>query len=241
TIVIVPLLVRAAWIHGKVAALSSPSPPLHQDANTKLPPKLARPRVVLIGDSRIARWPTAALANEWDVVNSGVAGETAAQLAFRFASDALALDPDVIVIEAGINDLVAASFLDEASKRKVIQDTAKTLIRLATNAASSGSQVYLGTIIPPAHPDIWRLAVWDDALPQFVAEVNATLRHSRLPDNVHLIDLAAILDTNNGKELPDQYRFDALHVNDLGYNRITNALQSLLVSQHSRQMQSIPD
>ena len=133
------------------------SPPVYAQANTQLPPKGRKMRVIFIGDSRIARWPTAALDDRWQVVNRGIAGETAAQLRQRFSTDALALEPDLLVIETGINDLVAASFLDDASKHLIARKTTETLLQLVSSAASSGAHPYLLTIIPPARPDFWRL------------------------------------------------------------------------------------
>ena len=114
-------------------------------------------RVIFIGDSRIARWPTAALDDRWEVVNRGIAGETAAQLRQRFAADALALKPDSLVIEAGINDLVAASFLDDPSKSLIARKTTEILLQLVSSAVSSGIHPYLATIIPPARPDFLSL------------------------------------------------------------------------------------
>ena len=89
--------------------------------------------MIFIGDSRIARWPTAALDDRWEVVNRGIAGETAAQLKQRFAADALALKPDSLVIETGINDLVAASFLDDPSKHLIAPKTTETFLQYGPN------------------------------------------------------------------------------------------------------------
>ena len=100
-------------------------------------------RLIFIGDSRIARWPTATLDDRWQVVNRGIAGEPAAQLRQRFSTDALALEPDSLVIETGINDLVAASFLDDASKHLIAHKTTETLLQLVSSAASSGAHPYL--------------------------------------------------------------------------------------------------
>ena len=103
---------RASWIKTKIAALSSPPSTHYVEENSGLSPKGQRLRVVLIGDSRIARWPTSAIGDEFEVINRGIGGETVAQMARRFDRDAIALEPDVVLIESGMNDLVAASFMD---------------------------------------------------------------------------------------------------------------------------------
>lgn len=91
-------VVRASWIRAKIAALSSPPSADFADADRELPPKGEKPRIVLIGDSRIARWPASAFVDRFEVVNRGVGGETSAQMAQRFLRDAIELKPDVIVI-----------------------------------------------------------------------------------------------------------------------------------------------
>ncbi len=214
---------RATWIKEKIAALSAPPSSLYASANAKLPPKGANPRVVLIGDSRIAQWPTAALAEKWEIISRGIGGETTHQLALRFFTDAIALDPDIIVIEAGINDLVAASFMDDASKLVVASNTDKTLRQLADQATTSGRQTLVATIIPSARPEIWRLPVWSESLIDLVAEVNASLKQAQLPDRARLIDLSSVVSTDN-KTLSDSYRLDTLHLNEAGYVRLTAAL-----------------
>jgi lysophospholipase L1-like esterase len=219
--------VRTVWIKGKIAALSSPSPPIYAQVNTRLAAKTTRARVVLIGDSGVSRWPMTQLGERWEFINRGIGGETVTQLALRFESDAIALCPDVIVILAGMNDLVAASFMEESAARAVVRNTGESLRRLAHRATSSGSYLLLATIIPPARPDVWRLPVWSESLRVDVAEVNESLRRSPLPDGAALIDFSFALASGDQK-LPDEYRLDTLHLNELGYERLTEALQSAL-------------
>jgi lysophospholipase L1-like esterase len=228
----VAFLARGMWIRSKFAALSSTSSSVYAQANTQLPVKGGKMRLIFIGDSRIARWPTATLDDRWQVVNRGIAGEPAAQLRQRFSTDALALEPDSLVIETGINDLVAASFMDNASKHLIAHKTTETLLQLVSSAASSGAHPYLVTIIPPARPDFWRLPVWKESLRDLVAEVNAELKRTKLPDRATLIDVSSLLDGSEDRILPEQYRLDTLHINDKAYERLTASLRSALDATH---------
>jgi lysophospholipase L1-like esterase len=221
---------RAAWIRGKIEPLSAPPSLVHAPSNTALPKKSARPRLVLIGDSRIARWPAdtfdGGFGNTWEIINRGIGGETVAQLAGRFEADALALDPDVIVIAAGINDLVAASYMDEAAAKAVVSKTADTLRDLAARAAAAGHRVLVATIVPPARPDFLRGLVWKDVVRGHVVAVNAALRAAPLPAQASVIDLAAAL--GDDRTLSDAYRLDTLHFNAEAYARLTAALRRAL-------------
>lgn len=216
--------VRASWIRAKIAALSSPSSADFADADRKLPSKGERPRIVLIGDSRIARWPASAFADRFEVVNRGVGGETSAQMAQRFRRDAIELKPDVIVIQSGGNDLVAATFMDDAARRAIIRQTAETLLRLAKEGAASGAEVLLTSIIPAARPEVLRLPVWNESLRDAVAEVNGALRRSHLPQHARLVDLSSELAGGDDRFLPDEFGLDAVHLNRAGYDRLTEAI-----------------
>ncbi len=216
--------IRTSWIRSKIAALSSPPSAEYANANSKLPPKGHKLRVVLIGDSRIARWPTSTLGDRAEIVNRGIGGETAAQMARRFDRDALALKPDVIVIQSGVNDLLAATFMGDVAGPAILRQTARTLLRLTEEGAASGAPVFLTTIIPAARPELARLPVWNESLRAAVAAVNGELRRSALPDRAVLIDLSASLAGGDDRLLPDEFRLDALHLNEAGYDRLSEEL-----------------
>jgi lysophospholipase L1-like esterase len=105
--------------------------------------------VVLIGDSSIARWPRERLSERWQFMNRGVGGEPVGQVAQRFDADALSLDPDVIVLSAGGNDLIAADFLGPVARWAVIDRTCETLKDLSPRAAERGIPVLIATFAPP--------------------------------------------------------------------------------------------
>jgi lysophospholipase L1-like esterase len=216
-------VLRDAWIKKKIATLTAPPARLFGQT----PPKGARPRLVMIGDSGISRWPAGSFGERWEVVNHGVGGETAAQLSQRFEADALDASPDMIVIAAGVNDLVAAAFLDAASARRVVRKTGDTLLDLARRARAPGRRVWLATLIPPSRPDLLRRPVWKESLRDAVAEVNARLRRDAPLEQVSLIDFAAALDSGD-RRTPDDYRRDTLHLNARGYGRLTAALREAI-------------
>ena len=227
-LVYVALAIRTTWVDAKIAALSFPPSRNYVDENKRLPAKGPRVRVVMIGDSLISRWPAFQLNDQVEIINRGLGGETAAQLSRRFYSDAVSLEPDVILIGSGMNDLVAATFLKGSASRAVVSETAKTLLQLAQNGASSGAHVLMATIIPAGRPDLLRLPVWKASLLGAVAEVNNALRSAALPERITLIDFSAALANRDDRFLPDEYRSDTLHLNEAGYDRLTNLLRTTL-------------
>jgi lysophospholipase L1-like esterase len=218
---------RRAWIDRKVAALHAPPTLRFVDANAALPAKDGRRRVALIGDSSVARWPKADLSDAWAFVNRGVGGETTEQVAGRFDADALALQPDVIVLWAGINDLVAAEFLDPAGRQAAIDATVDRLSELARRADAQGARVLLATVVPPTRPELLRWPVWREGLRDAVAEVNQRLRAFGAASGIEIVDFAAALSSDD-RRTPDAYRADALHLNATAYRKLSDVLRRAL-------------
>jgi lysophospholipase L1-like esterase len=144
----------------------------------------------------------------------------------RFANDALALKPDVIVIQCGINDLVAGI----GSQGKWPAITARTIDNLkwvSEKAAAAGSKVVLLTVIPPARPDLARRLVWSEKIREQVVAVNENLLASKFPPGVRVLDLGEVFGATT--RLPDRFSLDTLHLNETGYALLGEKL-SLLVS-----------
>ncbi len=223
TVAVAGLVARNAWIKNKIAALSGPPAIAFAEDNSHLPSKRDRLRVVLIGDSSFGRLPTGKVDDRWQFINRGVGGETTAQIAQRFDRDALALSPDVVVLWAGVNDLVAAEFLDPAARRATVDRTFETLVDLTRRGAGRGVRVILATIAPPSRPDLLRLPVWRESVRDAVADVNRRIREFSAKSGVGLADFAAALDSGD-RRTPEAYRADTLHLNAAGYQRVEQEL-----------------
>jgi lysophospholipase L1-like esterase len=225
--IVVGFVLRQNWIAGKIAALSAPPAATFSKENAALPPKGDRPRVVLIGDSGMARWPMERLSVRWEFINRGVGGETVGQVAQRFEADALSLSPDVIVVSAGGNDLIAAVFLDPSARRAVIDRTCERLEDLSRRAAGRGIRILIATLPPPSRPDILRLPVWRESVRDSVMELNERLRLFGAQSGAELVDFAAAL-AGGDRRTPDAFRADTLHLNASGYYRLAVALYPAL-------------
>ncbi|MEW6455070.1 MAG: GDSL-type esterase/lipase family protein, partial [Pseudomonadota bacterium] len=131
----------------------------YAEQNHNLP--AAAKRMVMFGDSRAAQWADVLQVPGVQVVNRGISSETTAQMTLRFERDVIALKPQMVVIQAGINDLAAAAVLPEFEKGAV--DAAKArLDRFVAASRAAGATVVLTTIVRPASPPLWRRLVWSD-------------------------------------------------------------------------------
>lgn len=78
----------------------------YQQANAQLAPPIAgEDRVVFFGDSITEFWNLATSFPNLPYLNRGIAGQTTPQLLLRLRPDGIALQPKVILILAGTNDL----------------------------------------------------------------------------------------------------------------------------------------
>src|SRR5258708_25870132 len=105
------------------------------------PPKPGENRVVFLGDAVTELWGqgSAKFFPGKPYVNRGIARQTTAQMLVRFHQDAVALKPKVVVIQAGMNDLLVAT-------EGVMADNFMTMMDIAR---ANGIRVVLasGTII----------------------------------------------------------------------------------------------
>src|SRR3982750_3071932 len=78
----------------------------YHDANSKVaPPAKSEDRVVFMGDSITDGWKLDQYFTGRPYINRGISGQTTPQMLIRFRPDVIALQPKVVVILAGTNDL----------------------------------------------------------------------------------------------------------------------------------------
>lgn len=185
------------------------------------------PLVVLFGDSRIADWkPEPRLRSNARLVNRGIGGETTEQMKLRFENDILALRPQVVVIEAGINDLVAASLVSGDLRDAIVDRCVDNLKEFANRAAERGIAVVLLTIIPPARPPPYRWLVWDSAIWGIVDSVNERIGSASSNGDVAVLDAGAAL-MSNGSWNRGMTK-DTVHLTAAGYARLNDFLAAKL-------------
>ncbi len=116
----------------------------YKQDNAALPPHEAG-RVVFFGDSITDGWGR----GEGTVffpgkpyVNRGISGQTTAQMLVRFRQDVIALQPEVVVILAGTNDIAGNT---GAATLGMIEDNLRSMTQLAQ---ANGIRVVLASVLP---------------------------------------------------------------------------------------------
>jgi lysophospholipase L1-like esterase len=179
--------------------------------------------VVAIGDSRVYEWADPGLPGaRW--VNRGINGQTTAQVRARAARHALAMQPDIVVIQAGVNDLrLIAQLRDPAEAAEVERACIDNLRALVAEIRASGANVIVLTVVPIAADARPGAVDWSTEVDAAIARVNTELR-TLADDGVLVLDAAALLPADASGRAQPAYMRDALHFNAQGYTVLNTAL-----------------
>lgn len=183
------------------------------------------PSLVLIGDSRISRWqPLPAFGPTLVLNKRGIGGENLKSVSLRFRRDAIACNPRGILLQAGINDLVASSFLPTKEADVVVRETIARFISIAVDCSNAGVPLLITTIIPPGRPTKFYLVEGVDSLAALVAEVNIALLAINWPQGVELLDFSSVLLDRQSLTIRREFQDDTLHLSTEGYAALNISL-----------------
>jgi lysophospholipase L1-like esterase len=173
-------------------------------------------RVVFIGDSITELWglDDSGLFSG-GIVNRGISGQTSPQILLRFEADVVALQPTIVHILAGTNDIAGNTGPTSADQYK------NNIKAMVTLAKANGIRVILGSL-PPAGHFAWKPDLKPAA--QIVA-LNSWLQSYAKAEKLEFIDYYAALVTGDGAMNPD-LSFDGVHPNHQGYRVMTRVVRS---------------
>jgi lysophospholipase L1-like esterase len=185
-------------------------------------------RVVMIGDSRAGAWPPPPEMESTEFINRGMSGQTTAQTLGRFQQHVADLEPDVVMIQAGINDLkTIALFPDRTAE--IIEQCKANIQELASRSVETGANVVVTTIIPAgSRIPLARMPFWPRAVDQGVEACNSGIR-AMASDRVVVFDPSPMVIGANGRVQP-QFQRNFLHLNSAGYEALNRGLTAELTA-----------
>jgi lysophospholipase L1-like esterase len=208
-----------------------------EPANAGLPSVPAgQKRLVLFGDSRISMWNPPLQVPGFQFVNRGVGGETTGEMLLRLDRDVIALKPDVVVIEMGINDLKTLGVFP-GREGEIINSFQRNADLILERLRSRKIEVVLLTVFPPARVPIARRMLWSDATRAAVADFNRRALGLHLP-GVLVIDCDPAL--ADGARLRSEYMLDTLHLNPAGYAALNRVVEPVLAGLAHRRVTTEP-
>lgn len=181
--------------------------------NAALPVAQAgQPRVVFFGDSITEGWGPTGSGTFFPgkgYVNRGISGQTTAQMQLRFRQDVIALQPAVVVILAGTNDIAGNT---GPATQAMIEDNLHAMRELAQ---AHGIGVVLASVLPVSEYP-WQPGV--HPAPK-VRALNAALqRYARDQGVVYLDYYRALANADGG--LDPVLATDGVHPTPAGYARM---------------------
>lgn len=190
-----------------------------------------RTTIVFFGDSRAASWPAPSNLAQFEFVNRGIGTHTSAQALLRFDLHVKPLQPQIVVVQVGINDLKTIPLFPER-KATIINNCQENLRQIVAQSAELGATVILTTIFPVGPVPLERRPFWSDDVALAIREVNAYIR-SLESAQVVILDAYTLLADNKGATRIVYYA-DLLHLNAHGYEPLNEELVRLLENWEQR-------
>ncbi|MDR3651657.1 MAG: SGNH/GDSL hydrolase family protein [Paludibacter sp.] len=182
-------------------------------------PSRGEKRVVFMGNSITQGWKEVhpKFFTEHPYINRGISGQTSPQMLIRFRQDVINLQPKVVVILAGTNDIAGNT---GPSTLEMIEDNLSSMAELAN---ANGIRVVLSSVMPvydypwkkglnPAEK-IVTLNVW---IKKYCDEKGFT----------YLDYFTPMADEKHG--MKEELTYDGVHPNETGYNLMEPLVQEAI-------------
>jgi len=179
----------------------------YREDDAKLgPPAKGESRVVFLGDSITQLWSLSDSFLGKTYVNRGISGQTTPQILLRFRQDVIALQPAVVVILAGTNDIAENT---GPTTLAAIEDNLTSMVDLAKR---NGIHVVLASLLP-AFQYSWRPNL---APVEKIRALNDWIKDYATKEGLVFLDYySAMADDKRG--LKADLSVDGVHPNQAGY------------------------
>jgi len=179
------------------------------DMNLK-PPAAGENRVVFFGDSITDLWKLDEYFPGKPYINRGISGQTTPQMLVRFRQDAINLQPKVIVILAGTNDIAG----NTGPMR--LEDIEANYASMAELARAHDIHIVFSSVLPVHNYTPRSQDLFAQRPPEKILEVNRWLKAYCAANHCVYLDYFSVMVNEQGllkRELAD----DGLHPNLAGY------------------------
>lgn len=182
----------------------------YKNANKELKaPGKKENRVVFMGNSITEKWVMfhADFFTENNYIGRGISGQTSSQMLLRFKPDVVNLNPKVVVIHAGTNDI--------AGNRGpiTVAEIADNIFSMAELAKANNIKVVLASVLPASSYS------WSPSIEPIekINELNALIKAYAKKNRIVYLDYYTPM-VNEEKGLKKEYGRDTVHPNLDGYH-----------------------
>lgn len=183
--------------------------------------KAEEQQIVFIGDSIVEFYDTDKYFPDIVVYNRGISGDRTNHVLERIEQNALAINPSIIVIHVGTNDLGAK--LEYNIIMSNMEKIVKTIRKHDPNI-----KVVLDNVYPINDENRFFYGrIYGVRENYQIIELNSRLKKYALEHNIDFIDSYATLSDSEGR-LKKEYTVDGLHLSPEGYKVVTELIMPYL-------------
>jgi lysophospholipase L1-like esterase len=181
----------------------------YEKENKLLPKPLpGENRVVFMGNSITEEWKKfdSGFFADRNYINRGISGQTSSQMLVRFRQDVILLEPKVVVISAGTNDIA------ENTGPISLENILNNIIAMCDMAKANNIKVVLTSVLP-AKTFSWKKQI--EPAPRIIA-LNNMIKDYATSKNFVYVDYHSAMATHDGG-MRSSFSKDGVHPNLMGY------------------------
>ncbi|MBC8376722.1 MAG: SGNH/GDSL hydrolase family protein [FCB group bacterium] len=182
-------------------------------------------RVVLMGNSIIEGWPKfyPEFFESPQYIARGISGQTTPQMLLRFRQDVIDLEPDVVVILGGTNDIAGNT------GPMTLDEIQGYIVSMCELALANDISIILSSVLP-AYEYPWKKEIQPA---EQIVELNKMLQAYARANGITYLDyFTPMADNKNG--LKEKYTYDGVHPNKAGYMKMSKLLKQALKELNKR-------
>jgi lysophospholipase L1-like esterase len=161
----------------------------------------------------------------FEFYNRGIGNQTSAQVVARFQEHVTPLQPDLIIIQVGVNDLKTIPIFPER-REEIVANCKANIEQLVNQSLELDAIVVLTTIFPLGEVPLERRLFWSEDVAVAIDEVNEFIS-SLKQEEVLVLNTGMVLADEEG-EVRKAYSRDLLHLTETGYEALNEELVIVL-------------
>jgi lysophospholipase L1-like esterase len=198
----------------------------YRDANAALtPPSPGENRVVFFGDSITDIWKLDDSFPGKHYINRGIGGQTTSQMLVRFRQDVIELQPKVVVILAGTNDIAGNS------GPITNEDIEANLASMAELAKAHGMRIIFSSILPVNNYTPQSQEFFASRPPERILALNSWLKNYCAKNDLTYLDYFSAMVDDKGL-LKRDLANDGLHPNQAGFTVMAPLAEKAIEQNH---------
>ena len=176
-------------------------------------------RIVFMGNSITEGWktfhPEFFLGKPY--INRGISGQTTPQMLLRFRADVINLNPELVIILAGTNDIAGNTGPSS------IEMIAHNIISMAELAMINDIKIILCSVLP-VYDYTWKPGLNPVGK---ISALNEIIRDYAQNNGIMYLDYYSSM-VDDRKGLTEDYTYDGVHPNKLGYTIMESLLETAI-------------